>query len=382
MGGAEKSLISLLYELNPEKYDIDLFLFQHQGKWLSKLPAYVNLLPIPQKYKYFDSSFLATIMENLKKGNMQLIIDRIRFTINNMSQKPPAEKEQINWNFIKNHIEPLQQKYDAAFGFLEKTPNYFVIDKVVAKKKILAVMTDYRALEMDRNIDAPYFQKADAITVLSGESKATLEEVFPEFSNKILLLENMISEKEILSAAQEEINDFPQNEFTIVSVGRLDPVKLHEQGVEVMKELKHRNLKFKWLVIGEGPLKNKVEQRISEYQLQNEILLLGTRENPYPYIKKADVFLHLSKFEGYGIAIAEARILKKCIVLNDFTTASSHIKNGFDGVITSLNPNEIATEIEKLMLDKNLRKKYEQNVSFDKDFAMKILKKIENIIEN
>ena len=192
----------------------------------------------------------------------------------------------------------------------------------------------------------------------------------------------MISEKEILSAAQEEINDFPQNEFTIVSVGRLDPVKLHEQGVEVMKELKHRNLKFKWLVIGEGPLKNKVEQRISEYQLQNEILLLGTRENPYPYIKKADVFLHLSKFEGYGIAIAEARILKKCIVLNDFTTASSHIKNGFDGVITSLNPNEIATEIEKLMLDKNLRKKYEQNVSFDKDFAMKILKKIENIIKN
>lgn len=382
MGGAEKSLISLLYELNPEKYDIDLFLFQHQGKWLSNLPAYVNLLPIPQKYKYFDSSFLETMVENFKKGNLRLMLDRIRFTINNTSQKPPAVKEQINWKFIKNHIEPLQQKYDAAFGFLEKTPNYFVIDKVVAKKKILAVMTDYRALEMDRNIDAPYFQKADAITVLSGESKATLEEVFPEFSNKILLLENMISEKEILSAAQEEINDFPQNEFTIVSVGRLDPVKLHEQGVEVMKELKHRNLKFKWLVIGEGPLKNKVEQRISEYQLQNEILLLGTRENPYPYIKKADVFLHLSKFEGYGIAIAEARILKKCIVLNDFTTASSHIKNGFDGVITSLNPVEIATEIEKLMLDKNLRKKYEQNVSFDKDFAQKILKKIENIIKN
>lgn len=382
MGGAEKSLISLLYELNPEKYDIDLFLFQHQGKWLSKLPAYVNLLPIPQKYKYFDSSFLETMVENFKKGNLRLMLDRIRFTINNTSQKPPAVKEQINWKFIKNHIEPLQQKYDAAFGFLEKTPNYFVIDKVVAKKKILAVMTDYRALEMDRNIDAPYFQKADAITVLSGESKATLEEVFPEFSNKILLLENMISEKEILSAAQEEINDFPQNEFTIVSVGRLDPVKLHEQGVEVMKELKHRNLKFKWLVIGEGPLKNKVEQRISEYQLQNEILLLGTRENPYPYIKKADVFLHLSKFEGYGIAIAEARILKKCIVLNDFTTASSHIKNGFDGVITSLNPVEIAAEIEKLMLDNNLRKKYEQNVSFDKDFAQKILKKIENIIKN
>lgn len=382
MGGAEKSLVSLLYELNPEKYDIDLFLFQHQGKWLSKLPASINLLPIPQKYKYFDSSFLATIMENLKKGDIQLIIDRIKFTINNMSQKPPAEKEQINWNFIKNHIEPLTQEYDAAFGFLEKTPNYFVIDKVKAKKKILAVMTDYKALQMDRNIDVPYFEKADAITVLSEESKETLEEIFPEFSTKIMLLENMISEKEILTAAQEEVNDFPENEFTIVSVGRLDSVKLHEQGVEIMKLLKDKKLKFKWLVIGDGSLRNKIEQKIEANQLEKEILLLGLRDNPYPYIKKADIFLHLSKFEGYGIAIAEARILKKCIVLNDFTTASSHIKNGFDGVIAPLNPLKIAEEIEKLILDENLRKKYEQNVSFDKDFAQKILKKIENIIEN
>lgn len=382
MGGAEKSLVSLLYELNPEKYDIDLFLFQHQGKWLSKLPAYVNLLPIPKKYKYFDSSFLATIMENLKKGNIQLIIDRIRFTINNMSQKPPAEKEQINWNFIKNHIEPLTHEYDAAFGFLEKTPNYFVIDKVKAKKKILAVMTDYKALQMDRNIDLPYFEKADAITVLSEESKETLVEIFPEFSTKIMLLENMISEKEILTAAQEEVNDFPENEFTIVSVGRLDSVKLHEQGVEIMKLLKDKKLNFKWLVIGDGSLRNKIEKKIEANQLEKEILLLGLRDNPYPYINKADIFLHLSKFEGYGIAIAEARILKKCIVLNDFTTASSHIKKSFDGVIAPLKPLKIAEEIEKLILDENLRKKYEQNVRFDKDFAQRILRKIDQIIES
>ena len=149
-----------------------------------------------------------------------------------------------------------------------------------------------------------------------------------------------------------------------------------------MKLLKEKKLKFKWLVIGDGSLRNKIEQKIEANQLEKEILLLGLRDNPYPYIKKADVFLHLSKFEGYGIAIAEARILKKCIVLNNFTTASSHIKNGFDGVIAPLNPLKIAEEIEKLILDENLRKKYEQNVSFDKDFAQKILKKIENIIEN
>lgn len=381
MGGAEKSLISLLYELDSEKYEIDLYLFQHQGKWLSKLPANIHLLPKPIKYKYFDSSFYTTMVENLKKGNFRLIIDRIRFTLNNATQKPPAVKEQINWKFIKNHIESPLQKYDVAFGFLEKTPNYFVIDKVMAHKKILSVMTDYKELQMDRNIDVQYFEKANAITVLSEESKATLEEVFPEFSNKIILLENMISEREILALAQEEISDFSKKELTIVSVGRLVESKIHEIGVEVMKILKDKNLNFKWLILGEGNRRKLIEDKIKEYSLENYILLLGEKDNPYPYINKADIFLHLSKFEGYGIVIAEARILKKCIVLNDFTTAATHIKNGFDGVIVPLDSEKIANEIEKLILDKNLRRKYEQNVSFDKDFAQKILKKIEKIVD-
>lgn len=234
---------------------------------------------------------------------------------------------------------------------------------------------------MDRNIDVQYFEKANAITVLSEESKATLEEVFPEFSNKIILLENMISEREILALAQEKISDFSKKELTIVSVGRLVESKIHETGVEVMKILKDKNLNFKWLILGEGNRRKLIEYKIKEYSLENYISLLGEKDNPYPYINKADIFLHLSKFEGYGIVIAEARILKKCIVLNDFTTAATHVKNGFDGVIAPLDEKKIADEIEKLILDKNLRRKYEQNVSFDKDFAQKILKKIEKIVD-
>ena len=197
-----------------------------------------------------------------------------------------------------------------------------------------------------------------------------------------IIIENMISEKEILSLAEEKIADFPENNFTIVSVGRLVEAKIHEVGVEVMRILKSRNLKFNWLILGEGNKRPYIEDKIKKYNLEKYITLLGENDNPYPYIKKADIFLHLSKFEGYGIAIAEARILKKYIVLNDFTTSASHITNGVDGVIAPLDPEMIASEIEKLIVDENLRRKYEKNVSFDPDFAQRILRKIDQIIES
>lgn len=382
IGGAEKCLVSLLHEIDYEKYNVDVFLFRHQGALLKKLPSKVNLLPEDKNYYYFDSSIKNAILENIKTLNIRFVIDRIRFGFINNSKNSSAIKEQINWKFMKNHLRNLSKNYDAAFGFLEKKPNYFVIDKTKAKKKILSVMTDYEALGMSKTIDFPYFEKADYITVLSEENLQTMHRVFPEFIDKTMILENMISAKEIIQNAEEKIKDFPQNVFTIVSVGRLNPVKLHEIGLEVMKILKEKKLAFNWLIIGDGESRNRLEEKIKIHGLENYITILGEKDNPYPYIKKADIFLHLSKFEGYGIAIAEARILKKCVVLNDFTTASTHIKNGFDGIISPLNPQKIADEIEKLMFDENLRKKYEQNVSFDKDFAQRILRKIDNIIEN
>lgn len=382
VGGAEKALISLLHELDYERFEVDLFLFTHDGNFLKRLPEKVNLLPAPENFKFFDMSSKSAIFQNLKKRKLSLAIDRYKFSKLLNAEKNDAIAEQKAWKFLKNHIKNLNQEYDVAFSFLEKTPNYFIIDKVKAKKKILTVMTDYQILGMKKEIDVPYFEKANKIFVLSEENKASLQHVFPEFKDKIIIIENMISEKEVLSLAEEQITDFPENSFTMVSVGRLVEGKIHEVGVEVMKILKNRNLIFKWLILGEGNRRKLIEDQIKEYHLENYISLLGETDNPYPYIKKADIFLHLSKFEGYGIAIAEARILKKCIVLNDFTTAASHIENGFNGVIAPLNSEKIADEIEKLMLDENLRKKYEQNVSFDKDFAQKILKKIDDIVEN
>lgn len=382
VGGAEKALISLLHELDYKRFDVDLFLFTHDGNFLKRLPKEVNLLSEPQNFKFFDMSTKMAIFQNIRKANFSLAKNRLRFSRLLNKESNDAIAEQKAWKLMKDHIGNLKGDYDVAFSFLEKTPNYFIIDKVKAKKKILTVMTDYQFLGMDKKIDVPYFEKADKIFVLSEENKTSLLQVFPEFKEKIIIIENMISEKEILSLAEKEIADFPENNFTIVSVGRLVEAKIHEVGVEVMRILKSRNLKFNWLILGEGNKRPYIEDKIKKYNLEKYITLLGENDNPYPYIKKADIFLHLSKFEGYGIAIAEARILKKCIVLNDFTTSASHITNGVDGVIAPLDPEMIASEIEKLIVDENLRRKYEKKVSFDPDFAQRILRKIDQIIES
>lgn len=378
VGGAEKTLISALHEIDYEKYNVDVFLFQHNGKFMEKLPSQVHLLPKPENFKYFDSSFVSTVIENLIRGKFRLVIDRIRFSLIFKSNEILAVKEQKAWQIIKNNLPKIDKKYDAAISYLERTANYFVIDKVNAKRKLLHMQTDYETAGFSAELDLPYFTKADKIFAASELVKNKMLKFFPDFDDKILVLESIISKKEIDFFSEKQVTDFPNDIFTIVSVGRIVEAKIHELGVEVMKILKERHLSFNWVIVGDGDRRSFIEQKITEYDLQNYITILGEKVNPYPYVKKADLFLHLSKIEGSAVTVSEAKCLKKCVVLNDFNIAHDIIKSGENGVVAETNALDIANALEKLILDKDLREKYAEATEFETwrtEDAMNILMK-------
>jgi len=156
-GGAEKALISLLQTMDYSRYNVDLYLFKKEGLFMSQLPKEVNLLPEPEFYTYFDMSIKTAVLTNLKSGNLKVVWNRIMAGYLFKTEKNPAVKEQKLWKYLGPCIEPLDKKYDAAIGFLEKTPNYFCADKVQAKVKIGFVNNDYEKLGLDPSIDVPYF---------------------------------------------------------------------------------------------------------------------------------------------------------------------------------------------------------------------------------
>ena len=186
-----------------------------------------------------------------------------------------------------------------------------------------------------------------------------LKNNFPNLSEKFVCLPNLISSKTISFLA----NQFYPKEFLnvdeikIISVGRLVQIKGFDMAIEATKILKEKNIKFKWYIIGNGELKNTLERMRKNYNLENEIIFLGMRENPYPYLKNADIVVQPSRYEGKSMVLDEAKILGKPIVVTKYDTVFDQIKGG-EGKIVDMNPKSIALGIEEMVQEKEKYSSY------------------------
>lgn len=367
-GGAEKALISLLETIDYSKLDVDLLLFKQEGIFMSKIPSQVNLLMEPENYKYFDMSVKKAVKGLIKKGKFNIALARILSLYVFKTEKSRVVVEQKVWKYLSMTFTKLDTEYDVAIGYLEKNPIYFCVDKVKAKKKIGWIHNDYEKLGMDKKIDNKYFSKLDYVFTVSEECLKVLKMVFPQYDRKFRLMHNIVSEKTIKKLALEEISDidFNNKNINIISVGRLNYQKGFELAIEACSILKEKGYNIKWNIVGEGEERSNLENLINKFELEENFNLLGIRENPYPYIKKSDIYVQPSRFEGKSIAIDEAKILNKPIVVTNFSTAKDQIINNKNGIITEMNSKSLVNEIERIICDEKLKKKIILNLSNEK----------------
>ncbi len=365
-GGAEKALVSLLQTIDYSKYNVDLLLLKNKGVFLNQLPKEVTLLQAPIAYSYFDMSIVTAFFQCIRKGKFTTLVNRILAISVLKTEKNPAVREQKMWRYLSPCLDKMAKKYDVAIGFLEKTPNYFCIDKTNATKKLLWVHTNYSNMEMQPKYDISYFQKANFIVTISNECATDLQNCFPQFSEKINVIQNIVSPDVILNLATNEIPEKIDFTNSILTVGRLSYEKGADLAIEACKILKEKNIQFQWIFIGEGTQRNELEAKVIAYQLQNNVTFLGEKANPYAYVNRATIYAQTSRFEGKSIAIDEAKILQKPLLATNFSTVVtqiSHLKNGY---IAEMNPNAIANGIITLLSDTSLQEQFKSNLSKEK----------------
>lgn len=360
-GGAEKALISLLETIDYTKFSVDLFLFKQEGIFLSKVPQNVNILDEPKLYSIFDMPIITAVCTALKAGKLSFALNRLRAGVIFKSEKNNAKCEQKVWKYKKSIFKKLTKDYDLAIGYLEKGPIYFCIDKVKAKTKVGFIHNDYKELGMDPKYDNKYFEQLDWVYTVSKECANVLEQVFPEFKPKINVMYNIISPKVLHRLAQEELN-LNLEGIKICSVGRLNAQKGYELAIGACKILVNEGVNIKWYVIGDGEERSNLEKLIIENNLQNHFYLLGIKENPYPYIKSADIYVQSSRFEGKSIAIDEAKILHKPIIVTNFSTSRDQIEHEKNGLIVEMKEEEIAEGIKRLIVDRKLKNSLIENL--------------------
>ncbi|TXC92363.1 glycosyltransferase [Metabacillus litoralis] len=364
-GGGEKSLVNLLAEIDYDLYNVDLFLFNHEGLFMELLPRQVKVLPLPETYRIFSQPLLKSILKLGLKGKPVIAFNRVLFTLMNKKVKDTSKKEQGSWKYLSKAFSVLDKKYDTTIGFLEKSSTYFCIDKVISSQKIGWIHNDYDKLGMDPKIDRHYFRKLDHIITVSKECAAVLKQRFPDESEKVKIIYNIVSPLMINSLANYKESGLPvkmDNEISILTIGRLHYQKGYEFAINACKNLVEKGYNIKWNVIGEGDERGKLTKLIEKFNLEKHFYLLGLKSNPYPYIKHADIYVQTSRYEGKSIAIDEAKILSKPIIITDFSTAKDQITHNENGLIVAMNEKSIAEGIEKMITNKELRNKLTSNL--------------------
>lgn len=366
--GAETALLSLLQTLAREKgearYEISLYVLTGQGEMASRLPADVRLL----NKKYREESVLtAKGRKYLKKTVLKAMFTRATvvklfpYLVKNtcaMLGKKRLLPDKLLWRVLSDGGMVLPEEYDLAVSYLEGGAAYFVADHVKAAKKAAFIHVDYEKAGYTRALDKDCYLAFDKIFTVSDEVREAFLKAYPELPDKTEVFHNILNKEEIVRRA-EEGEGFTDG-FTgmrLLSVGRLTAQKAFEVSVDAMKRLKDAGKNVRWYVLGEGDQHKRLQEQIDALGLTEDFILYGAVNNPYPFMKQADIYVHASRFEGKSIAIQEAQILGKPMVVSDCSGNREQVCHGRDGLMCGLTPDSLAENIMLLLEDEALRGK-------------------------
>ena len=355
-GGAEKSLVNLLNEMNPQKYEIDLLLFRKTGTFLSQVPSYVHICNIPAE--------INKLYGNMSQAGNLLGTKIIGTLAAKVHESTPGARAGYRWeHYYTKKIPMLTKQYDVAFAYITGETMFYTVEKVQANRKICFVHNDYKTANHPKKYDYRYFEKLDGIASISKLCCDVLEEEFPEFSDKIWCIENITSSAVIKKRAVEFVPKEITGTNNILSVGRLMSQKGFDLAISAASILKKRNMDFHWYIVGDGELRKDLENQIENEGLQSEFTILGIKENPYPYIKACTIFAQTSRYEGKSVVLDEAKILAKPIVVTNYATVNDQIIDRREGIVVDMTPEGIANGIAELLGNKQLRKSLENYLS-------------------
>lgn len=351
-GGAEKSLVTLLNLLDYSRYDVDLRLFAYGGTFMKFLPEEVNVLPEMDTIRALSEPLWRRIL------NPQLFFAGLRYSLKiRFNKLYIAERACLYWQSFGRFFKNVPEVYDVAIAYAQGLPTFYVTDRVSALKKLAWVNVDYRINGKTRDFQRSYYKKTDIIVPVSESVRDIFgREVFPEFRDKMRIMPDIVD-----SSIIERMSILPSEKYVdstlpvIMTAGRLNkPQKGYDLALAAAKVLRDRGVDFKWYAVGEGLYRYEMEKYIAENGLEERFILLGATANPYSYMRQCDVYVQTSRHEGFGLTIAEARILNKPVVCTNFEGCTMQMLHGKNGLITSFVPEDIADAVERLLGDKKL----------------------------
>ncbi|MCR5639952.1 MAG: glycosyltransferase [Lachnospiraceae bacterium] len=351
--GAEMALISMLRKIDPEEYDISLYVLLGQGELFDRIPPYVHIL----NRHYSTDSVLST--RGLFRLGFHLLhrglcygafVPWIPYAIRNYramkKQRGRIQLDKLCWKMLSDGSRRFHKEYDLAVAFIEGASTYYVANHVRAKQKAAFVHVDYHLAGYTTDLDGNAYDKIHQIFAISDEVKKAFLGVHPECREKTKVFHNILDQNRIRTLAKEG-DGFTDGYrgIRLLTVGRLNVQKAYEIAIEALALLRDWGYEVRWYALGEGPMREDLERKIIKRGLKEDFLLLGAMENPYPYFLNCDIYVHATRFEGKSIAVQEAQTLGCPIIVSDVNGNREQVEHEVDGLICALQPKAVAEAI-------------------------------------
>ena len=364
IGGAERSLLGLLETWDTSRYDVELFLYRHEGEFLKHIPQHIYVLPPVPAYATFDVPIKSLLFSEQFLFGLSRIIGKIALRLNEKLNRHSYgiwASMQYTSRSLQWLLPKISGTYDAAILFLG-IPDV-LLNKVDADVKIAWNHTDYTILGPDLAYDRKLYTQLDAVASVSEPCTEQFLKIYPDLKEKTVTIQNIISKELLLLQSHAPAEDMKslQGEKTLLSVGRFCHAKNFDNVPDICRRLREKGHNVKWYLIGFGGDEDLIRQKILEAGMEDYVIILGKKENPYPYIAACDLYVQPSRYEGKCVSVIEAQILHKPVVITNYATSGSQLRDGFDGIIVPMDNAGCAEGIAAVLENQQLQTMLSEN---------------------
>ncbi len=356
------AMLEFLKKLDRTKYEISLYVMMEQGELSGDLPPDIRVLNRRLSNcsvwgRRGRSRMAVTVLTSyFRNGNY---MEKLAGLVKNLVQMMKIGRVQIDklcWSMVAEGAHRFEESFDLVIAWMEGGASYYAAKYVKAERKAAFIHIDYESAGYTLDMDQGCWEQFGRIFAVSEEVRESFARLYPQYEKRTFVFPNIIDAEKIRWKAQEPggfSDDY--DGLRLLTVGRLTYQKGYDIAVQAMSLLKKEGYKIRWYVLGEGEERKRLEKQIAALGLEKDFRLLGQVENPYPYYKQADLYVHATRYEGKSIAVQEAQILGCAVIVSDCPGNREQLVNGKDGILCRLDPEEIAGSIAGLLKDRTKR---------------------------
>lgn len=355
-GGVAKSIVNLLSAIERTHQEVHLLVMSAgDGPFAQYIPEEVIVHRNPVSEWLLGG--LDGVISLLKHGHLLLALGSLLRMVLTKIDKPSA-------GWLLGHLYPtLEGEWDIIVDYNGQQQLYYMVDKLKGKKKITFFHSDYKKWPYYERMDRRYFPKVDCICTISPQCVESLKAVFPEVADKVQLFENISLPSMIYRLAEEPIESLSLSGTVLLTIGHVCYNKGIDLALDAGLLLKEKGIVFTWMFVGGTKDASEYIAQLNDptsksHPLRESFVFLGIQSNPYKYMKRADIIVHPSRFEGKSIALDEAKILCKPIVVTDFSTVHDQFEDGINATICQMNGESLSEAIIDLIENKDRQAVY------------------------